>query len=298
MLESLIRRQFQELHNKTVSLKGAIIRWVEAARTMLIFSKSPLFLWVKAVAAACYTQNRSLIHTRYNKTPYELLRHQKPDLKLFYVFGALCYPTNDSKDLGKLNPKANIRIFIGLVPNQAVSTAAKPHSKNDLDMFFQPICSTLSTSPTSETTTTLIQSTNVEEPNNEDKDAEFDSDTFTNLFAPLVTSAAKSSSRIFQNHLDEYGGVLKNKVQLVAKGYRHEEGNGFDELFAPVARIEAICIFIAYATHKYMTVYQMDVKTDFLNGVLREEVFVSQPEGFTDQDHPNHVFKLRKHYMC
>ncbi|GKE85098.1 retrovirus-related pol polyprotein from transposon TNT 1-94, partial [Tanacetum coccineum] len=103
---------------------------------------------------------------------------------------------------------------------------------------------------------------------------------------------------IFKVELDEYGGVLKNKVQLVAKGYRHEEGNGFDELFAPVARIEAICIFIAYATHKYMTVYQMDVKTDFLNGVLREEVFVSQPEGLADQDHPNHVFKLRKHYMC
>ncbi|GJT59719.1 retrovirus-related pol polyprotein from transposon TNT 1-94 [Tanacetum coccineum] len=75
---------------------------VEAARTMLIFSKSLLFLWVEAVATACYTQNRSLIHTRYNKTPYELLRDRKPELKYLHIFCALCYPINDFEDLGKL----------------------------------------------------------------------------------------------------------------------------------------------------------------------------------------------------
>ncbi|GKC60302.1 integrase, catalytic region, zinc finger, CCHC-type containing protein [Tanacetum coccineum] len=90
---------------------------VEAARTMLIFSKSLLFLWAEAVATACYTQNRSLIHTRYSKTPYELLRDCKPELKYLYFFGALCYPTNDFKDLGKPQPKANIRIFIGYSPS-------------------------------------------------------------------------------------------------------------------------------------------------------------------------------------
>nr|GEX97551.1 putative ribonuclease H-like domain-containing protein [Tanacetum cinerariifolium] len=84
---------------------------VEAARTMLIFSKSLMFLWAEAVGTACYTQNRSLIHTRHNKTPYELVHHKKPDLTFFRVFGALCYPTNDSEDLEKLQPTANIRIF-------------------------------------------------------------------------------------------------------------------------------------------------------------------------------------------
>ncbi|GJZ17586.1 retrovirus-related pol polyprotein from transposon TNT 1-94 [Tanacetum coccineum] len=75
---------------------------VEAARTMMIFSKAPMFLWAKAVATACYTQNRkSLIHTRHNKTPYELVHDKKPDLTFFRVFGALCYPTNDSENLGK-----------------------------------------------------------------------------------------------------------------------------------------------------------------------------------------------------
>ncbi|GKD94464.1 integrase, catalytic region, zinc finger, CCHC-type containing protein [Tanacetum coccineum] len=75
---------------------------VEAARTKLIFSKSLLSLWVKAVATTCYTQNRSLIYTRYNKTPYELLRDRKLELMYLHVFGALCYPTNDFEDIGKL----------------------------------------------------------------------------------------------------------------------------------------------------------------------------------------------------
>ncbi|GJX37171.1 retrovirus-related pol polyprotein from transposon TNT 1-94 [Tanacetum coccineum] len=81
---------------------------VEAARTMLIFSKAPMFLWAEVVATAGYTQNRSLIHTLHNKTPYELVHDKKPDLTFFRVFGALCYPTNDSEDLGKLQPTADI----------------------------------------------------------------------------------------------------------------------------------------------------------------------------------------------
>ncbi|GJZ55934.1 retrovirus-related pol polyprotein from transposon TNT 1-94 [Tanacetum coccineum] len=88
---------------------------VEAVRTMLIFSKAPMFLWAEAVATACYTQNRSLIHTCHNKTPYELVHDKKPDLTFFRVFGALCYPTNDSEDLGKIQAKADIGIFVGYV---------------------------------------------------------------------------------------------------------------------------------------------------------------------------------------
>nr|GEX20338.1 retrovirus-related Pol polyprotein from transposon TNT 1-94 [Tanacetum cinerariifolium] len=91
---------------------------VEAARTMLIFSKAPMFLWAEAVATACYTQNRSLIHTRHHKTPYELVHNKKHDLTFFRVFGALCYPTNDSEDLGKLQPTANIGIFVGYAPSR------------------------------------------------------------------------------------------------------------------------------------------------------------------------------------
>ncbi|GKA32194.1 retrovirus-related pol polyprotein from transposon TNT 1-94 [Tanacetum coccineum] len=99
---------------------------------------------------------------------------------------------------------------------------------------------------------------------------------------------------IYKVKLDEYDDVLKNKARLVAKGYRQEEGIDFEELFAPVARIEAIRIFIANAATKNMIIYQMDVKTAFLNGDLQEEVFVSQPEGFEDQENPTHVYRLKK----
>nr|GEZ97205.1 copia protein [Tanacetum cinerariifolium] len=89
-------------------------------------------------------------------------------------------------------------------------------------------------------------------------------------------------------------GVLKNKARLVAQGFRQEEGIDFKESFAPVTRIEAILIFIANAAHKNMTIFQMDAKTVFLNGELKEEVNISQPEGFVDQDNPSHVYKLKK----
>ncbi|GKD89201.1 retrovirus-related pol polyprotein from transposon TNT 1-94 [Tanacetum coccineum] len=87
--------------------------------------------------------------------------------------------------------------------------------------------------------------------------------------------------------------MLKNKARLVAKGYRQEEGLNFEESFAPVARLEAIRIFIANAASKDMTVYQMDVKTAFLNGELKEEVYVSQLEA-SRPNRPNHVYRLKK----
>nr|GFA81064.1 retrovirus-related Pol polyprotein from transposon TNT 1-94 [Tanacetum cinerariifolium] len=86
---------------------------VEAARTMLIFSRAPLFLWAEAIATACFTQNRSIIHHRFNKTPYELINGRKPDISFFHVFGALCYPKNDREDIGKLGAKGDIGFFIG-----------------------------------------------------------------------------------------------------------------------------------------------------------------------------------------
>ncbi|GJU79897.1 retrovirus-related pol polyprotein from transposon TNT 1-94 [Tanacetum coccineum] len=94
--------------------------------------------------------------------------------------------------------------------------------------------------------------------------------------------------------LDELGGILKNKARLVAHGYRQEEGIDFEEFFAPVARLEAIRIFLVFVAHMNMVVYQMDVKTACLNGNLREEVYVSQPDGFVDPDNPNHMYKLKK----
>nr|GEY98821.1 hypothetical protein [Tanacetum cinerariifolium] len=89
---------------------------IEVARTMLIYAQAPLFLWAEAVATTCFTQNCSIILLRHGKTPYGLLHSKLPDLSFFHMFGALCYPTNDSENLGKLQPKADIGIFIGYAP--------------------------------------------------------------------------------------------------------------------------------------------------------------------------------------
>ncbi|GJY11992.1 retrovirus-related pol polyprotein from transposon TNT 1-94 [Tanacetum coccineum] len=85
---------------------------------MLIYVKALLFLWAEAIATTCYTQNHSVIRLRHGKTPYELLHDKPPDLSFFYVFDALCYPTNDSENLGKLQLKADIGIFIGYAPTK------------------------------------------------------------------------------------------------------------------------------------------------------------------------------------
>ncbi|GJZ78138.1 putative ribonuclease H-like domain-containing protein [Tanacetum coccineum] len=397
---------------------------IEAARTMLIYAKAPLFLWAEAVATACYTQNRSMIRRRHGKTPYELLHDKPPDLSYLHVFGALCYPTNDSKNLGKLQPKADIGIFIGyaptkkafriynrrtrriietihvdfdeltamasehsssgpalhemtpvtissgLVPNPPSSTPFVPPSRSDWDLLFQPMfdeslnpqpyvdlqapeviapihevvarehavstgspssttvdqdAPSPSNSPTTQETQTPILSHDVEEDNHDIEVAHMGNDPYFGIPIPEVTSDQSSSSDvihtivppdhqvsehnskwtkdhpleniigaldrpvsntlgktcpppdnafvitlkwIYKVKLDELGGILKNKARLVARGYRQEEGIDFEESFAPVARLEAIRIFLAFAAHMNMVIYQMDVKTAFLNGFV------------------------------
>ncbi|GJQ98867.1 retrovirus-related pol polyprotein from transposon TNT 1-94 [Tanacetum coccineum] len=219
-------------------------------------------------------------------------------------------------------------ISSGLVLNQAASTSAKPLTKNDWDLLFQPMfdeyfkspsavstpisTATLfpsdtartsssssytsidkdapspSTSPNIEATNSPLNSTTVE-PNEEV--AVFDS-AHLPIYLLLQTPAQLTKEQpknykeameescwikailkwIFKVKLDEHGGVLKNKARLVAKGHRQEEGIYFEESFIPVARIEAIKIFLAYVAHKNMVVFQMDVKTVFLNEILKEEV--------------------------
>nr|GFA49622.1 hypothetical protein [Tanacetum cinerariifolium] len=471
---------------------------IEAAHTMLIYAQAPLFLWAEAVATACFTQNRSIIRLRHGKTPYELLHNKLPNLSFFHVFGALCYPTNDSENLGKLQPKADIRIFIGyapikkafriynrrtrrivktihvdfdeltamaseqrslgpalnemtleiicsgLVPSTSPSTSYVPPSRNDWDLLFQPMFDELLNPPpsvvnqvpeaiapfvevippvnvdstgspssttveqdapstSSSTTPTETQPSIIPQDVRDDSldmevahmgsdplfgipIPEVNSEQSTTPVSPQSNCANRSPTAtsqqqmnegsptkqhigqldrpvstwlqlyeqalfcyydafltsvepktykealtqscwieamqeelnefehlevceliprpnkvmmitlkwIYKVKLDKLGGILKNKARLVARGYRQEEGIDFEESFALVARLEAIRIFLAYAAHKNMVVYQMDVKTAFLNDNLREDVYVSQPDGFVDPDYPNHVYKLKK----
>nr|GEX28214.1 hypothetical protein [Tanacetum cinerariifolium] len=151
---------------------------IEASRTMLIYAQALLFLWAEAVATACYTQNRSIVRLRHGKTPYELLHGKLPDLSFLYVFGALCYPTNDSKNLEKrtrriiktihvnfdeltkmaseqsssgpvLHEMTSTTISSGLVPNPTSSTPFVAPSRNDWDLLFQPLFDELLTPPPS-----------------------------------------------------------------------------------------------------------------------------------------------------
>nr|GEY06212.1 retrovirus-related Pol polyprotein from transposon TNT 1-94 [Tanacetum cinerariifolium] len=277
-------------------------------------------LEIQAVATAFFTQNRSLIKKHHNKTPYELLHNKKLELSYLYVFGALCYPTNESEDVRKLKPKANIGIFVGYAPAKKASgfvlnppspTSYVPPTKKDWDILFQPMFDeyfNLTLSVASPVPTVVApkpdDSTGIPSSNTIDQDALSPSTSQTpqELQCPVIPSGVEehihdiefayldndpffgvpilepnskeSSSRDViptnvhsVNQPPEHLSILKNKARLVARGYRQEEGIEFEESFASMA---------------------------FLNGILREEVYISQPDGFVDYDNPNHVYKLKK----
>ncbi|GJV72932.1 retrovirus-related pol polyprotein from transposon TNT 1-94 [Tanacetum coccineum] len=202
---------------------------VEAARTMLIFSKAPLFMWAKAINTACYTQNRFLIRLRYNKTPYELMHDKKLDLSFLYVFYSLCYPTNDSEDLGKLNVKADIAMaseqfslglglqFMtpgtsrsGLVLNPVLQQPFNPPTRNDwepdtprvVDIVGSSSSTTIdldapsiSSSSTNQQKQSSIISQGVEEPI---PNAHFDDPCHEPLYD--VSTSQESSSNMHSSH--------------------------------------------------------------------------------------------------
>nr|GEV88560.1 hypothetical protein [Tanacetum cinerariifolium] len=332
---------------------------VEAARTMLIFSCAPLFLWAEAIATACFTQNRSIIHRRFNKTPYELINGKKPYISFLYVFGTLCYPKNDREDIRKLGAKGDIGFFIGYSTDSCVyrvynrrtkkimetmnvsfdellamafeQRSSKPelnrmtsgHINSGLDLTYAP--STITTQQPSkgeldllfeamyddyiggQPSATARTVSHAQEPQNV-KEAMTDPAwidsmqeellQFKRLDVWVLVPAPDNISPLtlkwlFKNKHDEEQTVIRNKSRLVMRGYRQKEGIDFEESFVSVARMEAIRIFLAYAAHKSFTVFQMDVKTAFLHGSLKEDVYVCQPEGFIDADHPshNHFFK-------
>nr|GEV83682.1 hypothetical protein [Tanacetum cinerariifolium] len=366
---------------------------------------------VEAIATACFIQNRSIIHRRFNKTPYELINGRKPDISFLHGFGALFYPKNDREDIGKLGAKGDIGFFIGYSADSCAyrvynrrtrkiretmnvsfdeifamafeQRSSKPGLNSmtsgqissgldltyapstitmqqptggELDLLFEAMyndyiagqqsatartvspaqepqvrqSSTASTTiadivPTPTNSSSLatnipITSQDVDEHN---PNVMVDGNTFVNPFANSSTSTAASSSSqnvdpsnmhtFYQPYPHEFQWTKDHPLeqvigepsrpvltrnQLRSDGdmcmYALSEGIDFKESFTPVARMEAIRIFLAYAAHKSFTVFQMDVKTAFLHGSLKEDVYVCQPKGFIDADHPSHVYKLKK----
>nr|GEZ74046.1 retrovirus-related Pol polyprotein from transposon TNT 1-94 [Tanacetum cinerariifolium] len=123
--------------------------------------------------------------------------------------------------------------------------------------------------------------------------APVDNNTFINVFAPEPSFDASSSGDVSSTESTYVSQTIHHLSSVGGQGYRQEEGIDFEESFAPVVRIDTIRIFIVNTASKNMTIYQMDVKTAFLNGELKEKVHVSQPKGFVDPDHPTHVYRLK-----
>ncbi|GJR44598.1 retrovirus-related pol polyprotein from transposon TNT 1-94 [Tanacetum coccineum] len=179
-----------------------------------------------------------------------------------------------------------VTISSRLMPNPPPSKLFVPPSRTDWDILFQPLFDKLLNPPSSVDcpTTKVIALIAKVELN------EFERLEVWELVPHPDKVMVITLKWIYKVKLDELGGILKNNARLVTRGYRQEEGIDFEEFFAPVARLDAIQIFLAYAAHMNMIVYQMDVKTTFLNGIIRKEVYVSQSDGFVDQDNPNHEF--------
>ncbi|GJR56383.1 retrovirus-related pol polyprotein from transposon TNT 1-94 [Tanacetum coccineum] len=327
---------------------------VEAVRTMLIFSKAPMFLWAEAMAIAW------LVPNPVPAAPYIPPTNKELEILFQPMFYEYLEPPRVERPVSPA-PAVSVPINSAGTPSSTTinqDTPSPNHSPSSSALQSPSLCQGVAAD------STLME---------DNPFAPVDNHPFINVFAPEPSSEASSSgdhsstespyvsqtlhhlgkwskdhpldniignpSRpvstrkqletdalwclynsihefdrlqvwelvpqpdcvmiialkwIYKVKLDEYGDVLKNKARLVAKGYRQEEGIDFEESFAPVARIEAIRIFIANAASKNMTIYQMDVKTTFLNGELKEEVYVSQPEGFVDPDHPTHVYRLKK----
>nr|GEX82610.1 retrovirus-related Pol polyprotein from transposon TNT 1-94 [Tanacetum cinerariifolium] len=324
LLESIMKHMLLALLNKTMSLKDT-----------------------EAVATAYFTQNRSIIRLRHGKTPYELLYNKLLDLSYFHVFGALCYPTNDTENLGKLQPKANIALeVIALITEVVAPELTASTCSPSLTTVDQYVPSPSNSQSTLETQPPVIPN-DVEEDNHDIEVAHMSNDPYFSILIPeassnkslstdVIHTTAHPDHQIFEHNskwikdhpleniigelarpvstrlhlheqalfyyydaflasvepktykhaltqscwieamqkelnefkhleLDELGGIQKNKAWLVACGYRQEDGIDFLESFSPVARLEAIRIFLVYVAHMNMVVYRMDVKTAFLN---------------------------------
>ncbi|GJS21609.1 retrovirus-related pol polyprotein from transposon TNT 1-94 [Tanacetum coccineum] len=274
---------------------------------MLSAVKVPLFFWAEAIATTCFTQNRSLVIPRHEKTPYHIINGRKPSVKFFYIFGSLCYIVKDSENLDKMKEKGDACIFVGYstqsrayqlynkrtrvivetihvnfdeLPQMAsdyVSSDPVPQYTTSLNIQTTP--ETTSQAPPQAPTVTATENINQAETNKEN--AQVEEDEFINIFSTSVQERGDTSTR---RQLETYGEMC-----MFALTESRTEPKNIKETMANSAWIEAM----------QEELYQfdrldMDVKTTFLYGPLKEEVYVNQPDGFVDPNHPDQVYRLKK----
>nr|GEZ59021.1 copia protein [Tanacetum cinerariifolium] len=262
---------------------------VEAARTMLSAAKVPLFFWAEAIATACFIQNRSLVIPRHKKTPYHIINDQKPSVKFFHIFGSLCYIIRDGETLDKMKEKEcptmaleHVSLSPGLQCQENVSHGAEIVTKsNELDLLFCLMFDEL-LNGSSQVVSKSSAVTIADAPNQhqEQNTTPLNNHTTPDPTCQLPTQAPTVATTENMNQAER------------VEEYAQVENDEFINIF--FARLEAVWLFTAYAAHKSFTVYQIDVKTAFLYGPLKEEVYVNQPDGFVDPYHPDKVYRLKK----
>ncbi|KAI3666972.1 hypothetical protein L6452_42013 [Arctium lappa] len=312
------------------SNKRKNIMLCEVARSMLSESHLPTYFWAEATNTGCFTHNRSIIVKRHNKTPYEVFYGRKPDIGFLHVFGCVCYIHNDRENLGKFDPKANEGIFVGYsltskafkvynlirkcidesihVKFDELKISSLSCDDEELNRWISPCVVSQSDIHSSPIPVDLPSISPENIPSNSPLQISY---------PPLLPPALKWTK---DHPIDQIIGDQQTGLQtrrgigniclyvnflsliepkkvdeaLADPCYRQEEGIDYDETFAPVARLEAIRIFLAHAAYKNFRVFQMDVKSAFLNGELAEEVYVKQPPGFEDPFHPDYVYRFDK----
>ncbi|GJR76107.1 retrovirus-related pol polyprotein from transposon TNT 1-94 [Tanacetum coccineum] len=285
---------------------------VEAARTMLSASKLPLFFWAEAIATACYTQNRSIIIPTHEKMAYHIINDRKPSIKHLHIFGCACYLTRDGENLDKMKEKGDSCILVGY---STQSKGYRVYNKRtgliveSIHLIFDEIKEMSETSVANDTSGLVPQRQKASDYDNPDPAPELQKCFSFSRYNSSITTRVGSSFRSFDAMADSaWIEAMQEELhqfdrlqvwELVDKPfgkncYAQEEGIDFEESFALVARLEVVRSFVAYAAHNSFLIYQMDVKTAFLNGPLKEEVYVAQPNRSVDLDHLEKVYRLRK----
>ncbi|GKB20381.1 retrovirus-related pol polyprotein from transposon TNT 1-94 [Tanacetum coccineum] len=257
--------------------------------TMLNEQSLPQKFWCNAVDTSTYILNRILIRAILGKTPYELLRGRKPTLDYFKVFGSKCFILNTKDYLTKFDPKSYECVFLGYSQNTKAYIILNKHTKKieeSLNVTFDE------TPPPSKTSPLVDDDLDEEEAirETEKKNLENVVEDET-LEIDEIVNIKESRNHPLENVI---GNLNQRTLRLVAQGYNHQEGIDYDETYAPVARFESIRILLAYACALDFKLFQMDVKSAFLNGFMNEEVYVAQILGFIDFEKPDHVYKQKK----
>nr|GEV93718.1 retrovirus-related Pol polyprotein from transposon TNT 1-94 [Tanacetum cinerariifolium] len=277
----------------------------EMSRTMLNDQSLPQKFWCNAVDTSTYILNRILIRAILGKTPYKLLRGRKPTLDYFRVFRSKCFILNTKDYLTKFNPKSYEGVFLGYSQNSKAYIILNKHTRKveeSLNMIFDENPPPSKTSPLVDDDLDeqeAVKVTKKKNLKNDIDDENIEIDEIVNITEsrnhPLENNMKIIGTKwVFINKLDENGIVSRNKARLVAQGYNQKEGIDYDETYAVVDRLESIMILLAYACTLYFKLFQMDVKSAFLNCFNNEEVYVAQPPGFIDFEKPVHVYKLKK----